>query len=110
MSTLTLKLMPLLVLALAGLAVPAAASPSDRRFAASEARDVRQEHRIAAGIAQGTINPREASRLQARNGRIDNFQNRLAADGRYSRHDRARVAYRQNGASHGIYRARHNRR
>ncbi|WP_426167650.1 hypothetical protein [Sandarakinorhabdus sp. DWP1-3-1] len=101
---------PLLVLALATLAVPATASPSDRRFAASEARDARQEQRIATGIARGTINPREASRLQARNGRIDNFQNRLASDGRYSRRDRARVAYRQNSASHGIYRARHNRR
>ncbi|PZN94464.1 MAG: hypothetical protein DCF31_09570 [Alphaproteobacteria bacterium] len=86
------KLMPLIIIALAGFAVPAAASPSDRRFDATDARDARQEQRIANGVAQGTINPREAAWLDARNAHLDNVQNRLASDGRYSRRDRANVA------------------
>lgn len=104
------KLMPLIIIALAGFAVPAAASPSDRRFAATDARDAAQQQRIANGVAQGTVNPREAARLDARNAHLDNVQTRLASDGRYSRLDYARVSYRQNGASRGIHRARYNRR
>ncbi len=101
-----------LVLA-AGLAaaVPAIAqTPSDARLAATQSRDARQEQRIAAGVANGSINSREAARLDAQQGRIDNAEARLASDGRYSRRDFARINARQNRASAEIARARHNRR
>ena len=101
----------LIIIALAGVAmqIPALAAAqtpgSQRRIAVTDLRDSRQEQRIATGVANGRINPREASRLNARNGHIDNLQTRLAADGHYSRRDFARVSHRENRASRGIARA-----
>ncbi len=101
----------LVITALAIIAAPAVAGPrSDARYAATETRDARQDSRIATGTASGQINPHEAARLDARQTGIDNAQARLSADGYFSRRDYARVSYRQNRASHGIARARNNRR
>lgn len=83
---------------------------SARRIAASESREAHQESRITNGIAGGTINAREANRLNNQQSRIDNSQTRLAADGNFSRRDYARVSYRQNNANTQILRARQNRR
>lgn len=93
-------------------AVPAAASTpgSDRRIAATEHRDSRQETRIVAGTTNGGINATEAARLNNQQARIDNTQTRLAADGYFSRRDYARVDYRQDKANRSIHRARYNRR
>jgi hypothetical protein len=97
--------------AFAIIAAPAAAGPrSDARYAATENRDTRQDSRITAGTASGQINPYEAARLNASQARVDNTQARLSADGYFSRRDYARVSYRQTRASHGIARARNNRR
>lgn len=102
------------LIALAGAslaALPAAAQTagSDRRLAASETRQGWQETRIASGVASGSINANEAARLDARQGRIDNSQQRLAADGNFSRRDHVRVSHRQNHVSRSIGRARFNR-
>ncbi len=85
-----------------GLAVPALATPSDRRLAAVDARDARQDTRVAAGISSGRIDAGEAARFDARQARTDSAQARLAADGRFSRRDRARMDYRQDRTSAGI--------
>ncbi len=103
---------PFIILALAGLyAMPAAADTpgSQRRLAASESRDANQDQRIANGVANGSINTREAGRLDAREAGIERSQARLASDGNFSRRDFARVNYRENRTSRGIFRARHNR-
>ncbi len=106
------------ILAIAGFAsvaasaLPAAAQTagSDHRLAAVDARDDRQETRIANGVAAGQISPREAAGLDRQNARIDRSTARLAADGNFSRRDRAQIAARQERASAHIGRARHNRR
>jgi hypothetical protein len=94
-----------------GLAAGAAsaATPSDRRFAASTTREARQDQRFATGIANGSISSREAARLADQQARIDNSQARLAADGRISARDYARLDARQDKAARSITRARHNR-
>ncbi len=103
---------PLILIALAGIAmqIPALAAAqtpgSQRRLAATEARDSRQQQRIATGVANGRIDTQEAARLNARSAHIDNVQSRLASDGHYSRRDFARVSYRENRANRGIARAR----
>lgn len=91
-------------------AIPAAAQYGNGRLAATEARQARQDARIDRGIANGRINPHEADRLDRQQTRIDRMQNRLAADGNFSRRDYARIDARQRAASHRIYRTRHNRR
>lgn len=83
---------------------------SDRRLAATESRDARQESRIIDGIATGSINANEAARFNNQQTRVDNSQARLAADGHFSRRDYARVDYRQDRANRSIARARNNRR
>jgi hypothetical protein len=90
--------------------VASAATPSDRRFAASTAREARQDQRFAAGIADGSINSAEAARIANQQVRIDNSQARLAADGRISARDYARLDARQDKASRSLTRARYNRR
>ena len=100
----------LLVTAL--LAVPAmAATPgSERRLDATESRDAAQEARINTGATNGTINAREAARLNHQQARIDQSQTRLASDGHFSRRDYARIDYRQDKANRNIAGARLNRR
>jgi hypothetical protein len=100
------------VLLALGTALPAQAQTpgSDRRIAATDAREAQQTTRIDAGVANGSINANEATRLQNQQTRIDGSADRLAADGQYSRRDHARVASRQNAASRNIGAARRNRR
>lgn len=102
----------IVILALLGLgtSLPAAATPSQQRLAVTESRDARQDTRIATGLGNGQINANEAAHLNAQQARIDNSQARLAADGRFSRRDYARVDYRQDKANRNIARARNNRR
>lgn len=101
----------ILAIAIIAAAPATAGTPgSDRRIAASEHRDSRQETRIATGTANGGINATEAARLDNQQARIDNKQTRLAADGYFSRRDYARVDYAQDKANRSIHRARYNRR
>ena len=108
-----MKTIATIILLAAGLAaVPAMASTnaSERRLAATESRDARQESRISNGLANDQITTREAAHLNAQQARIDTSQARLAADGHFSRRDYARVDHRQDKANRHIARARNNRR
>ena len=100
--------------ATAGLAaaLPAGAQTpgSDRRLTATENRETRQDNRIAAGTTSGQIDANEAARLDNQQARIDAKQDRLAADGHFSRRDYARVNQRQTKSSRTIARARNNKR
>ncbi len=102
----------LATLATVAAAAPAAAQTpgSDRRFAATENRDARQDARIGANIDTGRINNREAARLGVSQNRIDRTQSRLSADGNFSRRDYARVSQMQDRASTGITRKARNQR
>lgn len=100
----------LIIIGLA-LAAPAAAqTPSEARLTADLARADRQDARIDAGIASGQINPHEQAHLERRSNRIDRSTTRLAADGRYSRVDAARIDRRQDTSSRRIAVSRRNRR
>jgi hypothetical protein len=85
---------------------PAQAASLDDRY---ESRSLRQATRIDRGVSNGRINPHEAARLNAQQGRIDTRQDRLAADG-YTRRDHARISHRQADAARNIGRAGYNRR
>ena len=108
-----LKTITTIILLAAGVAaVPAMASTnaSERRLAATESRDARQESRISNGLANDQITTREAAHLNTQQARIDTSQARLASDGNFSRRDYARVNSRQDKVNHNIARARNNRR
>ncbi len=97
------------------LSAPAAAQttglrPGESRLAADQARADRQAQRVDAGVAAGSINRREAARLDRRQAGIERGTTRLAADGRYSRTDAARIDRRQDASSRNIARARRNQR
>ncbi len=98
------------MLGIAATAAQADVDPSQRRLSQVETRNSRQDARIAAGTANGSINTAEAARLDSREARIDSSEARLASDGNFSRRDQARINARQNRASASIYRGRHNRR
>ncbi len=91
-------------------ATPALAGPQAARLARVDARQARQDVRIDAGIANGSINRREAARLDAQQARLDRTESRLLADGRFSRADAVRLDRRQDAASRNIARSRYNRR
>lgn len=96
-------------LAVTAAATPALAGPGGRRLAAVETRDIRQDHRIAAGIGRGQIGPREAAVLGRQQAGIDRATDRRAADGLFSARDYRAISVRQNRASRDIRRARFNR-
>ncbi len=106
----TLLRLAIIGLGFAGTIAAAATPASDRRFAATENRDARQDTRITTGLANGSINAQEAARLDAQQARIDTSQARLASDGHFSRKDQARIHVRQDVASRSIARKRHNQR
>jgi hypothetical protein len=70
-------------------------------------REQRQENRIGAGTADGSLTSREAMRLNRGQVRVDNMENRAAADGRVTLRERARIQHQENVQSRRIYRQRH---
>ncbi len=84
-------------------AVPANAQINERQD--------RQQNRIDAGMANGSLTARETANLERRQSRIDAAEARDRADGgRLSLRERARLQVRQDRASANIYRKKHNRR
>lgn len=73
-------------------------------------RQARQEARIDNGIANGSLTPGEAARLEAGQARVDRLENRFKADGVVTRRERARLHGAQNRQSRKIFRKKHNRR
>lgn len=72
-------------------------------------REANQERRIQQGMASGQLTPREATRLQAEQGRIQHAEQRAKADGRVTPQERARLEQMQNHASRDIAREKHDR-
>ena len=74
---------------------------------AVNARQDRQEHRIAQGVASGQLTLRESSRLLARQQHIANVEYRAKADGVVTRSERVRLHLKQDRASAAIARQKH---
>jgi uncharacterized protein HemX len=73
-------------------------------------REQNQQQRIQQGVKSGELTPREAGRMESRQARITQNEERMKADGKLSRSERKKLAHEQNRASRNIYRKKHNER
>jgi hypothetical protein len=71
-------------------------------------RDVRQQHRIAQGIENGTLTPKETARLERQESRIRELQAKdRKSGGGLSQKERAELNGLLNLESHRIYQQKH---
>jgi hypothetical protein len=73
----------------------------------TEVRQGMQRGRIAAGVAEGSVGPREARHLARQQRRVERAQRRAERDGVLTLREQARLEHRQDRASRHIARARH---
>ncbi|MEO8673719.1 MAG: hypothetical protein ABI411_20615, partial [Tahibacter sp.] len=71
------------------------------------ARQAHQQQRIAAGVASGELNRREARRLEAREWRAHRVERVARRDGYVSPAERAHINRMLNRDSRAIYRQKH---
>jgi hypothetical protein len=72
-------------------------------------RKVVQNQRIKSGIRSGELTPREARTLHRQQLRLRKLENRLKADGDFTRSEHDRLRTKQRQASATIYRQKHDR-
>jgi len=71
-------------------------------------RDVNQQQRIEQGLKSGSLNTREASKLESEQSRIDRMQSNAEKDGKLSPAEKARIQRAQNQESRDINRLENN--
>ena len=71
-------------------------------------RDVNQQTRIEKGLQSGSLNTREAARLEKEQARVDRMQSRALKDGKLSAAERAKLDAAQDKSSRDIHAAKHN--
>jgi len=91
------------LLSLAGITAAQAATETPR----ADAREARQEARIAEGVADGSLTRPEARRLQQQQRHIRQAEHHAKADGTVTAQERQRLAKLQNHASRSIHRQKH---
>jgi hypothetical protein len=77
-----------------------------------DAREAKQQARIANGARSGQLTPRETGRLEKREGNINREvrNDRAANGGKLTPQERAQVSHQQNNGSRQIYDDKHNAR
>src|SRR5690348_11293156 len=70
-------------------------------------RDANQQQRIEQGLQSGSLNTREAARLEGEESRVQRDQSRAMQDGKLSPAEKARLSREQNRVSRDIYREKH---
>src|SRR3954466_2950574 len=70
-------------------------------------RDVNQQNRIEQGLQSGSLNTREAARLEREETKVEKDQARAMRDGKLTAAEKARLAREQNNVSRDIYREKH---
>ena len=70
-------------------------------------RNINQQQRIEQGLKDGSLNTREAARLERGEARIERMESRAMRDGNLSDAERARINNAQNAESQRIYNQRH---
>jgi len=70
-------------------------------------RDQNQQQRIEQGLQSGSLNTREAGRLEKEETRVEKDQARAMRDGNLSPAEKARLQREQNAVSRDIYREKH---
>ncbi len=83
----------------------AAATPAEAGRIAN--RQIRQQNRIAQGVASGELNAREKARLEHREAGLTRSVRRMGADGTLTPGEHVRIEKHQDRISRGIYRQKH---
>jgi len=73
-------------------------------------RKENQQNRIANGVKNGSLTPKETAHLENREANLNRTirADRKGDDGHLTKGERASINNRQNRISHGIYRDKHN--
>ena len=95
------------LLALAGLALPAAAQTQSTPRV--DQRQQNQERRIEAGEKSGALNQKEAARLEKGQARIQKMEDKAVADGKVTKKEKRRLEKAQDRESRRIYREKHDK-
>jgi hypothetical protein len=85
----------------------AAAAPASAQAPGYTQRDIKQEQRIEQGLQSGSLNTREAARLQREQAAIDKMESNALRDGKLTARERARINAAQDAASRDIDRQKH---
>jgi hypothetical protein len=70
-------------------------------------RDANQQQRIEQGLQSGSLNTREAAKLEKEETKVEKDQARAMRDGKLSPAEKARLTREQNQVSRDIYREKH---
>ena len=89
---------------------PGVVDPGHPRVNQVNRRETRQQKRVANGINNGSLSPKEASHLEKREASIQNQEQRDMAkhNGHLTKAEQAQLNRRQNRTSRAIYRDKHN--
>jgi hypothetical protein len=71
-------------------------------------REVNQQKRIDQGVKSGELTPKEAGRLERKQAKIKQDEERMKADGKLTPQERRKLKKEQDRASKDIYRKKHN--
>lgn len=94
------------------IARPGAVDPFHPRVNQVNRRQARQQKRIAQGIKSGSLNPKEAARLEKREGDLQSQERRDLAkhNGHLTKAEQRQLNRRENRISRSIYRDKHNKK
>jgi hypothetical protein len=70
-------------------------------------RETRQQERIGNGVSSGQLTPRETTRLEAQQGRIEGAEAKAKSDGVVTAKERKHITRMQDRASRNIRRQKH---
>jgi hypothetical protein len=89
---------------------PGVHDPNHPRVNQVNRREQRQQNRIANGMKNGSVTPKEAAKLEKGETRIENREKRMMAkdNGHLTKKDQAKLNRQENKESKKIYRAKHN--
>jgi hypothetical protein len=71
-------------------------------------REANQQKRIDQGVKSGELTPKEAGRLERKQAKIKQDEERMKADGKLTPQERRKLKKEQDRASKDIYRKKHN--
>ena len=89
---------------------PGAVDPGHPRVNQVNGRETNQQNRIANGVKNGSLSPKETSHLENREARLQNTEKKDMAEhnGHLTKAEQTRLNQRQNHISKSIYKDKHN--
>lgn len=84
-------------------------TPTERFNARVDARQDRQQERIGNGVENGSLNAKEAARMQRQQVGVARHEQLVEADGRVTRKEARGLERHQDKTSRHIYRQKHDR-